>query len=212
MPAEAGVLLRLGAANLGYRRRHPVLAGVELELRAGEFVGLEGPNGSGKSTLLRTLLGLLPPLTGELERAPVRIGYVPQRERLDILFPLSVREVVELGARRRPGPERVLAALEAVGLGAEARAPFSRLSGGQRQRVLLARALVSEPELLALDEPTVGVDEESLERIESVLATQHAAGTTLVLVSHDAALLRRSAHSFWHVCAGQVRSEAEHVG
>ena len=149
-----------------------MLTGVELTVAAGDFVGVLGPNGAGKSTILKTLLGLIKPLKGRVERrgapgAP-RFGYVPQKEKLDVLYPLSVREVAAMGTcrrfelwgrlRGRGQDELVRRCLRECGVQDLAERRYSDLSGGQRQRVLIARALSAEPELLVLDEPLAGID------------------------------------------------------
>jgi ABC-type Mn2+/Zn2+ transport system ATPase subunit len=160
-------LLRLEDADFGYEGR-AIVHRASLVVRADEFVVLVGANGSGKSTLVRGLLGLLPPLSGRVERrAGLRIGYVPQRETLDPLYPLSAADVVMMGAARDLRPwqrlgkaerDRAHAALLACGVTDFATRRYAALSGGQRQRVLLARALATDPEVLLLDEPTAGVD------------------------------------------------------
>src|SRR3989441_9588973 len=162
--------LALRDVSLGYEGR-PILKGVTLTVEPGEFCALLGPNGAGKTTLLRGMLGLLPVLPGRIEygfdRRTSPPGYVPQRESLDPIFPLTVLEVVLMGtfARLRPlqpagRHQHRLAAecLAQVGLEAIAKQPFWALSGGQKERILIARALAAEPRLLLLDEPTAGVD------------------------------------------------------
>ncbi|MGQ0616096.1 MAG: metal ABC transporter ATP-binding protein, partial [Acidimicrobiia bacterium] len=154
--------------------RDLVLAGVDLEVRSGEFVALVGPNGSGKSTLLRLLLGLTEPQGGDVElfggrpgrlRERWRLGYVPQRPVVADELPATVEEVVAAGCLSRRGWRRGLTvsdrddithALDSVALLARRRDRFSELSGGQQQRVLIAKALVFRPELLILDEPVAG--------------------------------------------------------
>jgi len=176
-------LLRLVEADFGYDRQ-PIIRRASLDVNAGEFVVLVGSNGSGKTTLLRGLLGLLPPLAGRVERgAALRYGYVPQRETLDALYPLSGNDVVLLGASRdlafwrpagaaeRAGCRAALAAVRATDF-AERR--YGQLSGGQRQRILIARALATRPSLLLLDEPTAGVDPETEAAIIGVLASLRA--------------------------------------
>ena len=177
---------------------------VELALAAGEFVALVGPNGSGKSTLLRLLLGLLRPTTGWVECLGTtpsalterwRIGYVPQRRILDLDLPATVDEVVASGRTARRGwwrfasradRDAVEHALVAVALDELRRRPVARLSGGQQQRVLIARALVTEPDVLVLDEPIAGVDRESQRLFRDSLVhlvDEHA--TAVLLVSHE---------------------------
>src|SRR5690606_35356793 len=149
-----------------------------LEVRAGDFLGIVGPNGGGKTTLFRGILGLLRPLAGNVEREGARLGYVPQRDSLDPIYPLRVEDVVRMGAygdltgMRRVTAERrgaAEAAIERVGLGAKSGVPFAGLSGGERQRALLARALLCRPNVLLLDEPTSGVVRGAQRRILDLL-------------------------------------------
>jgi len=190
--------LRLEGAALGYPGAL-VLEDVDAHLRGGRRIGVVGPNGAGKTTLLRTLLGVLPPLSGSLTRDPgLRMGFVPQRERFDPIWPLAVLEVVfqgllpERGPFARPGAEdrsRVVAALEKVGLPERLDTPFRALSGGQQQKVMLARALVREPDWLVLDEPTAGLDvpaQEATLRLVGELQAAHP-GMGVLLVSHQLA-------------------------
>ena len=182
----------------------PVLTDVGFSLATGEFAALVGPNGSGKSTLLKLLLGLLPPATGTVElfgTSPARLhdrsrlGYVPQRGHLRPELPATVREVVSGGRlsarrwwRRATAADRraVDHALTAVALTDLADRPVRELSGGQQQRALIARALVSDPELLILDEPIAGVDAESQrlfrDSLVHLVAEHH---TAVLLVSHE---------------------------
>lgn len=157
----------LEEAVLGYPGA-PVLRGVALDLEPGQGVGIVGPNGSGKTTLLRTLLGILPLLGGRLQRRPgLTCGFVPQRGAFDTLWPLSVSEVVFQGLLPGKGffprllpedQERIDEALALCGMTGLEERHFRDLSGGQRQRVLMARAMVSGPDWLVLDEPTAGLD------------------------------------------------------
>jgi len=187
-------LVALEGATVGYGRR-AILSGVELAIAPGDFLALVGPNGGGKTTLLRTLLGTLPPLQGRRSAPrPVRIGYVPQRDLLDAIWPLSAHDVALMGRAallppgRRPGAEdqaAVDAALERVGMAEVARRRYGDLSGGQRQRVLIARALAGNPEMLALDEPTNGMDPAAeLSTMEVIDALHAGSGLAVVLVSH----------------------------
>ena len=137
---------------------------LSLDVRRGELVVLTGPNGSGKSTLMRLLLRLASPAAGEVTRAPgLRVGYVPQLDPGEPGLPFPARTVVAQGLAVAakggvPRGERIRAALARAGFRPPPSRRYTRLSGGERRRVLLARALVGDPDLLALDEPTAGVD------------------------------------------------------
>ncbi|MEO1000473.1 MAG: metal ABC transporter ATP-binding protein, partial [Pseudomonadota bacterium] len=137
----------------------PVIRDIDFAIEPGEIVTVVGPNGSGKSTFLKTLIGAIAPNAGRVRRRPgLRIGYVPQRLALGAAMPMTVARFLALPVRRR-GPA-LAAALAEVGLAPEvARQQMTALSGGQFQRVLLARALLSEPEILILDEPSQGLDQ-----------------------------------------------------
>ncbi len=198
MSPPGETLLSMEAVSLGYQGR-PVLTGVDLEIREGEFLVILGPNGAGKTTLVRGILGLLAPMEGRIlfpreERGgPPPSGYVPQRESLDPLFPFTAAEVVEGGLQARLKPwgragkragevERCLAEVGLPGIG---RRPFGALSGGQRQRVLIARALAVGAPLLVLDEPTAGLDPEASERVLALLVRlHHELHLALVFVTH----------------------------
>jgi manganese/iron transport system ATP-binding protein len=199
-------LLRLEGAAFGYGGA-PVIAGVDLAVRAGDFVGIVGPNGAGKTTLFRGMLGLVAPLAGSVVRGHRALGYVPQREALDAIYPLTVREVVELGAARARRAEAA-ALLERVGLAGRGSAAFASLSGGQRQRALIARALMVRPELLLLDEPTSGVDRGAVVRILALLRELNAEGLAVLLVSHQLPLVREAVQSVLLVADGRVRAGA----
>ena len=192
-------LLRFHRASVGHGSK-PVLAGVEMEVRQGDFVGILGHNGSGKTTLLKTVLRLIPPLQGEFSAhgrgggAP-RFGYVPQKERLDPLYPLTGYDVAAMGTYRRlelfrrlRGLDRrdfVASCLAECGAAALAGRRFSDLSGGQKQRVLIARALAAEPEVLALDEPLSGIDVTTQRALIKLLKhLKEARGLTVLMVSH----------------------------
>jgi zinc transport system ATP-binding protein len=182
----------------------PVLNGVDLELPAGQFVGIAGPNGGGKTTLVRLALGLVRPATGEalLFGHPThdfddrsRLGYLAQRALVGIEAPVTVRELVFAGRVPRRGLFRpyssadrraVRGAIERVGLVERTDDPVHRLSGGQRQRAHIAKALAGEPDLLVLDEPTAGVDADAQESFAALLEDLHTElGTTILYVSHE---------------------------
>ncbi len=205
-------LLRLTKASFGYAGK-PTVAGIDLVIGAGDFVGIVGPNGGGKTTMFRGILGLLPPLVGRVERLTSAVGYVPQRESLDAVFPVTAEEVVQMGAfgrlnrmRRLSHEDKALAleSLERVGLVEQRRASFSALSGGQRQRVLIARALMVRPKLLLLDEPTSGVDRSAQSRILDLLVGLNEQGMAILLVSHQLLMVRDTVRRVVWVYDGRV--------
>ncbi len=179
----------------------PVRWGVDLEVPAGQLIGISGPNGAGKSTLIKACMGLLPTQSGwvkifgqSLKSAPTRVGYVPQRESVDWDFPVSVMDVVlmgrygRLGLMRRPGrADREIAreCLDRVKLLPYANRQISNLSGGQQQRVFLARALAQQADLYFMDEPFAGVDAATESAIVTVLEELRDQGKTLLVVHHD---------------------------
>lgn len=173
---------------------------VSFSVRRGEFIGIVGPSGSGKTTLLRTILGQADRFAGEVEQFPrsdresVRIGYVPQVETVDWNFPITVEQVVLLGRWRelgwRPWPRRkdrrlAQQVLERLGIAELAKRPIRALSGGQQQRTFLARALIGDPDLLLLDEPTSGVDIKTRHEMMHLFGELNRAGTSIVLTTHD---------------------------
>ncbi|MDY0109102.1 MAG: metal ABC transporter ATP-binding protein [Candidatus Krumholzibacteria bacterium] len=184
--------------------RRPVVRDVDLTVQPQTFTAVIGPNGGGKSTLLKLALGLLTPDRGEVqllgdrpERTRHRVGYLPQAARQDLAFPITVRDAVghgRLGNGPRWGPWRradraaVAGALRETGCADLADRPLARLSGGQRQRVLIARALVTSPEMLVLDEPTAGLDPASQNDLYDLLS-QLARRLTVLVVSHDMTLV-----------------------
>lgn len=177
-----------------------VLEDVTLTIFQHDFLGIIGPNGGGKTTLLKVLLGLVKPDSGLVsvfgnapEQARSKIGYVSQRPVFDHDFPASVRDVVMMGRYNRAGLLRryhrgdkaaVEKALVRVGMEDYCDKQIGRLSGGQQQRVFVARALVSEPELLLLDEPTASIDPTMQAEFYELLA-ELKQGLTIVMVSHD---------------------------
>ena len=192
--------LRLQGLSAAYGRQ-PVLEGVTGSVDPGGSLALIGPNGAGKSTLIRSILGLVPVVTGTVEvlgttpeRARRDVAYVPQADTLDPAFPVDAFGVVLMGRYRRVGwlrrPGRqdravARAALERVGLGSRGGDRFGTLSGGQRQRLLLARAIAQEARLLLLDEPFNGVDSTTTEVVLDVLAQLRSKGVALVMATHD---------------------------
>jgi len=204
--------LLLDNVAVGYDR-HAVLSGVKLAFPRGTFTGLLGANGSGKSTLIKTILGIIPPLSGRITFAQASgretvLGYVPQRESLDPIFLLSSFEVVLMGVCGRVGPGRFISkaerewarhCLEQTDTAALAGRQFSELSGGQKQRVLIARALAAKPDFLLLDEPTSGIDVTVKQSVMELLRRIHQEQKkTILMASHDLPVVRQYVqHVVW---------------
>jgi ABC-type Mn2+/Zn2+ transport system ATPase subunit len=189
---DAVALIAVSGLRAGYGAA-VVLEHVDFELRRGERMAVLGPNGGGKSTLFRVLLGELEPFGGELIRRAAA-AFVPQTERSRLDYPVSALDVALMGAVsrlewwRRPGRAdraKARAALERVALGSLAGETFGDLSGGQRQRVLVARALVQDARVLALDEPFSGLDTTSGELLMELLGELAAEGRGLLVSTHD---------------------------
>ena len=185
-----------------YQGEHAVLEDINLQLFPGDFLGLIGPNGGGKSTLLKVMLGLIKPDRGEIAifglppaAARSRMGYVPQKTVFDRSFPVKVLDVVLMGRYSRKGllhrygrqdRQAAFRALADVGMADRAGRQIGALSGGEQQRVFVARSLVSDPELLLLDEPTAGIDSAQQTDFYDLLChLNRDLGIAIVLVSHD---------------------------
>ena len=207
-------LLEFKQVNFGYGSE-PALEDINLHLHRGQFAALVGPSGAGKTTLLKLLLGILQPSHGEIYlhgellggRSAARIGYVPQLEGVDWNFPVTVEQAVWMGQIRNKSlwpwitsnqRTEVMQILERLGIGDLAGRHIRDLSGGQQQRVFLARALVSKPDLLVLDEPTAGLDIKTAEMILVLLAELNRQGVTLLMTTHD--LNAAAAHLPWVIC------------
>ncbi len=189
--------------SFAYPGGPPALEAVSLSVEGGEFVAIAGPNGGGKTTLLRLALGLERPQSGEVTlfgaspgaRGGPRVGYLPQRAHLAVGSPVTVREVVAagrlavrgpIGPLRRSDRDVVTRAIDRVGLGDRADAALKTLSGGMQQRAFIAKAIATEPRLLALDEPTTGVDAAAQESLAGLLAELRSElGVTILYVSHE---------------------------
>lgn len=188
------------------------LTGVDFHVEPGEIVTLVGPNGSGKSTLLRAVIGAVRPTEGQVRKKPgLRIGYVPQRLHIDPTLPISVRRFLSLPSL--VSDAEAADALNEAGAGDLTGRQMADLSGGQFQRVLLARAILSKPDLLILDEATQGLDQPGsaafYQRIEAV--RQHL-GCAVLMVSHELHVVMAASDRVvclnGHVCC---EGEPEHV-
>lgn len=207
--------MSLQNVSLGYDSA-PVLQGVSFAIYPGGLIGLAGPNGSGKTTLFRAILGLLPILGGSLSRnCPLsNFGYVPQSAALDPQFPLSVGEIVEMGAYGRMKPyqplpaqekKRIEEVLDQVGMPHLIAKSFFACSGGQKQRILIARALMVNPQIMILDEPLSGVDEESRRSITDVLIKlTRDKNIAVFFSSHDLEMVQRVADQIVRVDKGKM--------
>lgn len=172
------------------------LSDVSLQIDRGDFVLIKGPNGGGKTTLLRVVLGLLPPARGDVSYyrdgatvTSLNIGYLPQKSRIDSHFPITVSEVMAMGLlgrkmARREARRRVDDMLQRMELVDYASASIGELSGGQLQRVLFGRALITDPEVLVLDEPTSYVDHRFGSMMIDLLREANRSAT-VVLVTHE---------------------------
>lgn len=210
-------LLELRKVSFGYGAM-PVLEDINIHLHHGQFAALVGPSGAGKTTLLKLILGSLQPTQGEIfthgnllqnGHAP-RVGYVPQLETVDWNFPVTVEQAVWMGqiGNKNLMPwmsaeekKEVQSMLDRLGISKLAQRHIRDLSGGQQQRVFLARALISKPDLLILDEPTVGLDIQTAEMILVLLSELNRQGVTLLITTHD--LNAAAAHLPWVICLNQ---------
>ena len=218
---QAESIVQLQDVSCGYGSQE-VLSQVSLDIMQGDFVGLLGPSGSGKTTMLRAVLGAVDIYRGQVlvegtstSRRRPRVGYVPQLETIDWNFPVTVREVVMMGRtmdnrffpwyRRQ---DRMLAGemMERLGISDLARRHIRELSGGQQQRVFLARALVSSPRILLLDEPTSGVDIKTRDDVMHLLHELNHEGITIIMTTHEINAV--AVHLPWIICLnGRVLAE-----
>ena len=181
-----------------------VLEGVDFRIAAGEIVTVVGPNGSGKSSLVRALLGHMPLAGGQVARKPgLRIGYVPQRVLVDTTIPMTVRRFLSLP--RRVDDRDAAQALARTGVDGVGARQLTQLSGGQFQRVLLARALLHDPDLLVLDEPTQGLDQPGIVAFYKLIEeVRRQTGAGILMVSHDLLVVMRASDRViclnGHVC------------
>jgi ABC-type Mn2+/Zn2+ transport system ATPase subunit len=207
-------LVELKRVTFGFGAE-PVLEDISLHLHPGQFAALVGPSGAGKTSLLKLILGILKPTAGEIYingqtlagRPAPRVGYVPQLQAVDWNFPVTVAQAVLMGRIQKSGiwpwpsredQHRLNAILEQLGIAELAGRHIRDLSGGQQQRVFLARALIAEPELLVLDEPTTGVDMRTAESVLHMLGELNRQGITILISTHD--LNTAAAHLPWVIC------------
>jgi len=186
-------LVALEGVTCGYGSE-AVLVDVDVDVAKREFVGIVGPSGAGKTTVLRVIAGSMPPAHGRVRRrAGLRVAYVPQIETINWSFPVTVQECVlmaRVSGRRLPWASRaervaVSEVLARLGIEELRERHIRELSGGQQQRVFIARALLGEPELLLMDEPTSGVDVRLRHEVLHLLDDLNARGLAIVLTTHD---------------------------
>lgn len=219
---DNSAILRLNHVTL-QRGQRLILENVNLTVNRGDFLAITGPNGGGKTSLLRLMLKLMAPTHGSVEYLnkcgeivkQLHIGYLPQKNMIDPHFPVTVFEVISMGlmgketASLNKDEKAILVGrmIENVGLMNHVNAPIGSLSGGQLQRTLLGRALISQPELLILDEPLSYLDKQFERRIYDILeeTAQHA---TIILVSHEMSEISSMANRHFivegtaHECTG----------
>lgn len=193
--------------NVSYRYNSDlVLENISFKADQGDLLGIIGPNGAGKTTLFSLILGLLEGYQGKItlfnedirnnRKALKRIGYIPQKKNINQGFPATVEEIVSLGVLgRKTNMDVIISALKIVGLLEQKDKRIGELSGGQQQRVLIAKALVNQPELLILDEPTTGIDLETQDRFYTLLRKLNSErNITIILASHDLDAINRLAN------------------
>ena len=210
-------LITLDNLSIGYGGQ-AVLSGISFSIARGGFIAILGANGSGKSTLLKTILGLIPKVTGRVvaasSGAPIVFGYVPQSVHFDSIYLLTGFDVAVMGTYGRVRPGRFIPpaerdftteCLRAAGAEEFARKKFSELSGGQKQRILIARALVTRPDVLVLDEPTAGIDHAATHAVMDFISQiRKEKDITVLLVTHDFAAVRRHAEQVIWLHEGKV--------
>ena len=193
-------IIKFENVNFSYSADNTVLQDINVNISPGEFACVVGPNGGGKTTFIKLILGLLKPQSGSIkvlgkspEKSLDKIGYVPQQSKFDSNFPVSVLDVVLMGCLNRSffwgyynkkHKEQAYKAIEEVGMEGMADRSFADLSGGQRQRTLVARAIVSDPEILLLDEPTSNIDIHGTEHFYKLFEDLNRK-YTILMVSHD---------------------------
>ncbi len=224
LPQESVIQVRQATVVLGGR---PIWHDVSLDVQPGEFLAILGPNGAGKSTLLKAILGLLPLAEGSIDilghsarRGNSAIGYVPQRRHFDADIRVSGRYIVRMGldgnAWGLPIPflnrqhakeqaERIQEIIELVGAASYADRPIGELSGGEQQRLLIAQALVTQPRILALDEPLDSLDLRNQQGVANIIRQiSRATGAAVLLVAHDVNPILSAIDRVVYVARGQI--------
>lgn len=202
------LIIKVENLNFAYQDRL-ILKDINFQLSAGDYLALAGPNGAGKTTLIKNILALENFAEAKIElfsqslrnfRDWSKLAYLPQKHQYNPLFPASVLELVLSGVngldhlKGKKSKDKALLILSELGLEKEAKKLFNRLSGGQQQRVLLARALIREPQLLILDEPTTALDPQIREKFFAILKRYNEEkGTAIIMVTHDTADIGRYA-------------------
>jgi zinc/manganese transport system ATP-binding protein len=201
-PTSAAPIAQLAGVHVELGGRD-VLCHVDARIERASLTAIAGPNGAGKSTLLEVVAGTRAPSSGTVRRAADAVGFVPQRAAVSELLPVTVRDVVTVGAWGRLGAWRRLDAvardavddaLDRLALTDLQRRPFAELSGGQRQRALLAQGLARRADLLLLDEPTTALDADSGRRIRDAIASEIRRGAAVVCVTHDEGIIAGADH------------------
>ena len=199
-------MIKLDNVSFSFSASEEILDDVSFEMKDGEFVGILGPNGGGKSTFLRVVLGLLKPQKGSIEINERKIAYVSQTTSLnDSSFPATVKEIVGLGLVgnkptfmvSRKNKEKIDIILKEFGLFDIRNKLISELSGGQLQKVKIAKALISNPSLVVLDEPDAGIDESGHEMLVDTINDLHEKGVSILFVSHHKDDLENADHIYF---------------
>ncbi|HEX6647069.1 MAG TPA: metal ABC transporter ATP-binding protein [Nitrososphaeraceae archaeon] len=213
-----------------YYNSESVLENVSFDIEEGDFLGIIGPNGAGKTTLFHCMLGLLNSYSGRItilnqdikknKKIFKTIGYIPQKKSIDQKFPLTVQELVSLSLTRKTSKNIVFEILKQVGLYKMKNKTIGQLSGGQQQRVLIAKALVNNPIILMLDEPTNELDQKSQNDFYFLLKELNEKNKiTIIWTSHDMDAVNKYANKvscinkrmFFHGDKGEFFSSEDHI-